>query len=74
MIDLKSCPFCGGPAHAFGMPLGKIPEGCVPTAIGCPTCQFLVGDTKGEDGNCIRRWNRRALPRIELQGPDVDFG
>lgn len=60
MEKLAGCPFCGGPAYAFGFPGGKlVPAKNPPRAIGCPDCQLFVGDTKGEDGNCIARWNRR---------------
>ena len=54
MIELKSCPFCGGEAYLDQH--GTTRQSCV---ISCHTCGCML-ETNEEGANCGDQWNRRA--------------
>lgn len=81
MIELKDCPFCGGPVHWCGSKIVE-PDDELHTChhIACPNC----GDfdlSKRDDAEtheelhaiCAARWNKRAQPSGQVlveQAPD----
>lgn len=66
--DLLPCPFCGGKAASWVMPLASgsvIREKCDVAACFCEECRARVTVTKGEVDEVIRnivaaKWNRRV--------------
>lgn len=62
-MELRECPFCGGPAHeggAYGD--GWIVE-CASSGYDCPVNPDVFGFDRAE---AVARWNRRASDRYTV--------
>jgi len=70
MTDLKNCPFCG----ARMVQHEKYPEEYsheYRRGVRCPIGGYALYIT---DAPAVQAWNRREPPKIDLLGPDIDFG
>ncbi len=67
-IELKPCPFCGGPAKLYYAPANL--EDSIPCfGVSCECCKIMIGtvsagltDFFGTAQKAAAAWNRRAEP------------
>lgn len=66
MIELKPCPFCGGPAYLVQP--GTNSQACV---VECGNCGALH-ESGDEGAKCGTSWNRRVASAAYAEGRPVD--
>lgn len=57
---IKPCPLCGGAAMLKDARGAQVRQGWV----GCPACGLRI-QWKVSPGGAVKKWNRRAPPRVE---------